>query len=50
MHVAEAIAAAGFERDCALASSGNGDAAVAGRIAISIAEKRCRAVCANSSA
>src|SRR5260370_19287832 len=37
MHVADAIAAAGFERDRALGSSGNGDAAVAGRIAISIA-------------
>src|SRR5262245_1365010 len=37
MHVAEAIAAAGCERDCALASSGNSDAAVAGRIAVSIA-------------
>src|SRR5262249_31749539 len=64
MHVAQAIAAAGFERDCALASSGDSDAAVPGRIpyrlpvgpvaplsaTAHVAEKRCRAVCANSSA
>src|SRR5262249_10426791 len=45
MHVAEAIAAARFERECALGSSGNSYAAVAGWIAISIAGRaRCSAL------
>jgi len=52
MHVAEAITAAGFERDCALGSPyrlPEGPVAPLSATA-HVAEKRCRAVCANSRA